>query len=266
MKIEPFKHKDLEALVPLQPGGWPDIRVNFNQYLDFGFCDPYKLEIDGRIIGIGAMIRFKKTAWLAHIIVDPEYRNQGLGFDIVTDLIFMAHKNGYQTLSLIATDLGAAVYARAGFVEQTRYLFFTSPMDIQRRQQSACIHPVRPRDENQILNLDRRISGEDRKKLLKHTLATGLVYRTENRIEGFYLPDLGEGLAVASNDIAGLALMAERIINTRQVVIPAQNREGIRFLEEKGFNHKSTARRMIYGEPYSFKPDGLFSRIGGNFG
>jgi len=266
MKIKPFHHNDLAALVRLQPQGWPDIRVNFKQYLDFGFCDPYKLEINGRIVGIGAMVCFKQTAWLAHIIVDPEYRNQGLGFDIVTDLISLARKNGYQTLSLIATDLGAPVYAKAGFVEQTRYLFFTSPMDIQKGQRSTCIHPARPRDENQILTLDRRISGEDRETLLRHTLATGLVYRTQNRIKGFYLPDLGEGLVVASNDIAGLALMEARVINTRQVVIPEQNREGVRFLEKRGFHHKSTAMRMIYGEPYSFQPDGLFSRVGGNFG
>ncbi len=64
------------------------------------------------------------TAWLAHIIVDPEYRKRGIGSLIVCQLLDFLKNSGCETVSLIATELGYSVYKKAGFVEQTEYAFF----------------------------------------------------------------------------------------------------------------------------------------------
>ena len=125
MNILPFTNKDIPYILPLQPDGWPDLRTEFKFYTKNDFCHPVKVVDRARVIGIGVLIVFERTGWLAHIIVDSEKRNRGIGRFIVHRLLDMAKEKKCRSVSLIATDLGYPVYLKAGFVEQTRYLFFS---------------------------------------------------------------------------------------------------------------------------------------------
>ena len=85
---------------------------------------PVKISIENKIIGIGTGIVFGNTAWLAHIIVNPEFRRRGIGRKIVIELLNIIKNTGCETVSLIATELGCPIYEKAGFIEQTKYAFF----------------------------------------------------------------------------------------------------------------------------------------------
>ena len=67
-------HHDLDEIRSLQPEGWPDIVTEFTYYIRKDFCHPLKVTLDERIIGVGASIQFENTCWLAHIIVDKDFR------------------------------------------------------------------------------------------------------------------------------------------------------------------------------------------------
>ncbi len=106
MSIENISFTDLDQLKSLQPEGWPDITDEFEFYIRSDFCHPIKIRLYGKIVGIGVSIAFEKSAWLAHIIVDPNYRNRGLGYEIVNELIKnLRETRPIETFMLIATEI-----------------------------------------------------------------------------------------------------------------------------------------------------------------
>src|SRR5688500_3639509 len=128
MKIFDLFPDELNDLIALQPEGWPDIRPHFQFYFNSSFCSPIKLVADKKIVGIGSCIYHRETAWLGHIIVHKEFRNQGIGTKITQALVERALEINSSTISLIATELGEPVYAKLGFRKESDYCFFTKEL------------------------------------------------------------------------------------------------------------------------------------------
>ena len=81
------------------------------------------------------------------------------------------------------------------------------------------------------------------------------------------MPDLGEGLILASDTSAGLELMKIKYSKVDKAVLPGENHFGTNFLGENGFTLSDTkGTRMILGQEINWKPEHIYSRIGGNFG
>ncbi len=78
---------DLNEIGKLQPEGWTDIVPEYELYVRNKFCFPKKAILDNEMVGVGTLIVFDSTAWLAHIIVDKNHRNNGIGFQITEKLI-----------------------------------------------------------------------------------------------------------------------------------------------------------------------------------
>jgi len=270
MKIELFTEKDLLCLEDLRPIDWNDLTVPFRFYLSKAFCLPKKYLNEDRIIGIGARIWHRNTSWLAHIIVHKDFRNQGVGTLIVKDLMESrgwVKNSENHTVSLIATDLGFPVYQSMGFEIQTEYLFYScQPSKNQGQPKSKNIIPFNHTMLSSALKLDKETSGEDRGDILKDKLPGSLIYLHENEVLGFIVPDLGEGLVVAKDGRAGIELLNLKIGTTERIVLPRENITGREFLIENGFREIMTAKRMVYGLPFEWKPENLFSRIGGYLG
>src|SRR5512141_2648406 len=110
MQIEPITNTDLDKIRTLQPEGWSDIVPDIAFYVTSDFCNPIKMTEGETIAGIGASIRFHRSAWLAHIIVDQGYRNKGIGFQIVSRLLEELKKSGTESCLLTATEMGQPVY------------------------------------------------------------------------------------------------------------------------------------------------------------
>jgi GNAT superfamily N-acetyltransferase len=82
-------------------------------------------EQDGRAVG-GMQIawlrvppsrvdRTGRTAYLYGLRVIPEYRRRGIGLALVERAVGLAREHGAGTVTLQASDQGAAVYAKLGF-------------------------------------------------------------------------------------------------------------------------------------------------------
>lgn len=256
----------MEGLRPLQPPEWPDIVPVFQYYLRSPFCTPMKVVLDGGIAGVGAAISLGATAWLAHVIVAEERRGQGIGGFIVGRLLELLRAAGCDTVSLIATDLGRPVYRRAGFVDQADYLLFTGREPLRLAGISGHIARPLPGEIDAVLALDQRISGEDRRAVLADQLEGSYVYRRGGGIAGYYLPEFYEGPVIADDPEAGIELMKLRYAWACKGVLPAENREGIDFLESRGFKKTLRLTRMVLGRGFPWRPQGLFGRISGNLG
>lgn len=267
MITAPFVPEDIDTLPLLQPDGWQDIRNEFSGYLEKNFCFPIKAVQKSQMAGVGVLICFGKTGWLAHIIVDPEKRNSGIGRFIVNQLLDLARQKGCLSISLVATDLGYPVYLKTGFVPQTRYLFFRrEKREEVKLQKHPNVRPAQTEDKAKILKLDRHISGENRLPLISLFLKKAWIFEENGSIQGTYLPALGEGLIIAENDRAGLELMAHKHRGVDTAVLPVDNTAGIMFLENHGFKQYASAKRMVAGKPFLFYPEKMYSRIAGNLG
>ncbi len=84
---------------------------------------------------------------------------------------------------------------------------------------------------------------------------------------GYLIPGLREGLIVAENEEAGFALMNAKYATVDKAVLPADNKAGVDFLLKRGFaDTGKKGTRMIRGKDIPWKPEMIYSRIGGNVG
>lgn len=267
MKFEPISSTDLSEIQKLQPEGWSEIITDIEFYINSNFCFPIKTSIDEKIVGIGATLLFKDTAWLAHIIVDSEYRKQGIGFEIVNELLRFTEEKGITKILLNASALGRPVYPKVGFNKVSEYIYLIKEGKFHDYQLSENIMPYQETHYHSLLHLDKLISDEDREVLLKDHLDGAKVYIENNELKAYYLPALGEGLIIAINSEIGIELMKLKYVNEVKAVIPEQNKAAIDFLLQNGYVlSTTTGTRMIRGDRINWQAENIFGRIGGNFG
>ncbi|MCK5134736.1 MAG: GNAT family N-acetyltransferase [Bacteroidales bacterium] len=267
MQYDIVKHTDLEEIGDLQPDGWPDIINEFGFYITYDFCNPIKATVDNRIVGVGTSIMFENTGWLAHIIVDSNFRNKGIGFQIMERLLNDLKEKSIDSVLLIATEIGEPVYKKAGFKVISDYIYLRKEQPWNETSISKNIVPYKEEFYTEIMKLDKKISGENRESLIKKYLDSSLMFIDNNELNGFYLPNLGEGIIFADNSVAGIELMKKKYSKVDTAVIPSENLLGIDFLKQNGFIESETrGKRMILGEDICWKPNNYFSRIGGNYG
>lgn len=266
MNIESLKRTDYKLLTELQPEGWPDILPHIDFYINSTFCFPIKVIIDNKIVGIGTSIIHKDISWLAHIIVHPAYRNNGIGQRITQTLVDSLQANNYNTIYLIATDLGAPIYEKIGFETETEYLFFNNIKSDANWLASKNIIPISDNFKEQIAKIDQQISGEDRMFQIEPHLIGGFVYQQDKIIEGYYLPTFGEGLILANTSSAGLELMKMRLTTKDNAAFPVDNLDAAEFLHKNNYKEFKTAKRMRLGRKKAWQPINIYNRIGGNLG
>jgi GNAT superfamily N-acetyltransferase len=229
MSIEPLVSDDLLFIPLLQPEGWQDISSAILYYTQHPHCFPVKAVIDHKMAGIGCGIIHDDIAWVAHIIVHTAHRNKGVGFEITKAVMDIVMTKGCKTLNLIATDLGAPVYKKLGFVTEETYCFFKELPSLE-VSTDANIVPFQSTFEKDVVSLDDLASAEHRMVDLKDHLQDGFVYQEEKVITGFYLPTIGDGLIVAKSEKAGKALMKARLRDKNHGSFPMSNKIALKFM------------------------------------
>src|SRR5690554_108797 len=247
MNLSPLNPTEINQIPNILPPGWGGVIPTFIHYANAHFCFPIKLTVDYKIAGTGTAIIHNNTAWLAHIIVHREYRNQGFGKLITQRLIDIAKAKGCDTLYLLATDLGEPVYKKLGFEIETEYGFFKGQIIPTTHPPNKHILPFHTTFEKQIAKLDHRVSGEDRWVELKSHLANGYVYVQDHEVKGYYLPTCGDGLIIATSQAAGQELLKLRLTSKDFAVFPIDNAFATAFLKKHDFKEVRREKRMRLG-------------------
>jgi GNAT superfamily N-acetyltransferase len=266
MQFDKITINDLDRLSPLQPPDWGSIIPAFKYYIEQPFCFPVKTTVNGDIAGIGAAIILDGTGWLAHIIVHPGHRNKGIGGAVTSHLMEITRGQNCRTVSLIATDLGRPVYLKHGFADQEEYLFFEREAPLEGEIACSRIRSFTEGDRGAVLELDRRLSGESRERLLHDKLQGSYIHLDQGKVDGYYLPELGEGLVMAGNQRAGLGLLRLKLSRSVKNVLPGGNKAGAAFMLQHGYRETKRAKRMVWGEGFPWCPEHMFGRIAGNLG
>jgi acetyltransferase (GNAT) family protein/GNAT acetyltransferase-like protein len=263
--IRAFEKKDIASLHFLQPEGWNDIAPVFEFYLKNNACFPFAAVRNNRLVGIACAILNPKTGWLGHIIVSDSQKRKGTGSQLTRHGMGFLHKKKCCSISLIATDVGQLLYQALDFRDDGTYLHFQG----KKLEPVACVEEIRKieaGDRGEILALDRFITGEERGRVLNDYLSEGWLATepTTGKISGFYLSEFGEGTIIAEIPDAGLELLKlKHSMKDCRSTIPANNKPGREWLETEGFEIITESTRMIHGDKVHYKPDCIFSRIGG---
>lgn len=260
-----FTAHDIAGLTELQPPDWGDIKPYFEHHIKSSRAHPIKFEIDGKLVAVGTTILHADTAWLAQIIVHPGHRNKNLGTQMTQALLGLIDTKIYSTVYLIATALGEPVYRKLGFEEEGTQVFMKGVKSVDYLVIPEIV-PYARQYEDELLAMDFVVSGEDRTYRLLEDLHDAMVYITRGKLLGYYLPGLGEGHIIATDPIAGKALMEYRLKDRDIAVLPADNITGVQFLEAKGFVRTRIAKRMRLGVVRPWKPVCMYNRISGQLG
>ena len=260
MSIRKLKKEDIPYVKDLPPEDW---KFNYGQFLNLHFNRKYFYAVvymhSGRIVGTGNAIIHDKTGWLANIIVLDTHRNKGIGTAITGHLMKYLEKKKCATQLLIATALGEPVYRKLGFKTDSMYRFFRidQPLNIPNEKMIYTLHKS---DLDELLVIDRKILGDDRSYLITRCYQNGLVYKRNNRITGYYLPQMGRGPVIATDNAAGLLLLKIKHSEAgRRTAVPAENLKAIEYLRQNGFEHFNDCARMFIGKRLPWKPEHIFS-------
>lgn len=267
MTIQPIQHSDIEQLIELQPPDWKeDIRPHFIYYLNSSHCEPIKILIKNKIAGIGTTFKHRNSAWLAHIIVHPEYRNKGIGKRITKALVDSIDKRKHRTIYLIATELGYPVYLKSGFEPEGEYAHFEFEPGFNKPDTSPLIIPYDEKYKSEIFELDKDTTGEFREAVLNGSIQNSFLFLKNGKVSGAYFPKLGDGLIIADDSDAGIELMKFRLQSETDAIFPIENKTAFEFYSEMKAKNKKTSKRMRYGMKRIWHPENLYNRIGGMLG
>jgi GNAT superfamily N-acetyltransferase len=264
--ISHLTNNDLLSLPELQPSGWDDITSDYARFIKDPNCQALKINIDDKIVAIGATIAHADTVWLAKIVTHPHYRHRGLGAKITQALLDTIDREHYQTVYLEATDLGYPVYQKLGFEVETLYLHFDCSTFDRSKPSHKSIILFEAKYSNALLALDRQISGEDRSDMVKQHIEQAQLFVKNGILQGFYMPTLQNGLIVAANQQAGIALMELRLQKREFAIFPIDNLAALDFLFQHQIRPYKASRRMRLGKQRALQLHGLFNRISGQLG
>ena len=267
-EIRRIKEDELALVRDFAPPDWDsNLEKIYRQHYDQPYFQPLVALKDTEIVATGIAVIHRNAAWLGTIIVKDDYRNRGIGGLITNGLIESAKSKGVDTILLTATELGLPVYKKAGFAHDLNYLFFKREGPFAPDFEKQNISRITPEDRDTIFALDFAISGEDRRDLLVHTMDTGYKYTGQASISGYFLPDFGKGLIIASSDKAGLELLKFKISGDQgSVVVPETNSVAIEFLEANGYTHFQTRPRLFLNKNVTWDSKRIYSRSSGYLG
>ena len=218
----------------------------------------------GRTGGSGGAGGAGGTGWVGGVAVVPAHRRVGLGGALTEAIIGFLEGKGIATVLLHATALGRPVYERLGFLPETAYLTLSGPT-LPRAPSEPMVRAGRAADLEAVMALDRRATGEDRRRLLAALWPTGgLVAAVDGQPLGYHLasPWRPGGATIAADPRTGLALLdAVRAAPGDEVAIsvPATNTTAIRSLESAGFRERYRTIRMHRGPRVAWDPAALFA-------
>jgi len=262
IEIKNFRIEDLDSIEYLQPEGWESIKQYFKFFHESNFCHPIVALNNDKIIGLANSILNKSTGWLSHIIVSDDFQRQGIGYQLTQRVMEILNGFGCKTQLLIATKMGEKLYLRLGFEKSCLYNFYINKqLDCPKNEN---IHLLEKPDFTETLVLDYHLSGEYRDHMIAQYFSKGYVYKNKGNVEGYFLPELGDGVVLASTNSAGIELLKfKHTIKNWKSVLPESNSRGNEFFKDNGFELHNQAYRMVYGKEVNWKPQSVFCRIGG---
>jgi len=130
----------------------------------------------GEFIGIVLTVNLGKVGFIGHVVVKPEYRNMGIGQELMKEAVSFLSREGCTTIKLDAVPLARTLYERVGFqceVNSYRYVLPVPSSEVLSarlaklpQQEQPQISSMKESDFPKVLEIDREIFGANREPFL----------------------------------------------------------------------------------------------------
>src|SRR5438094_7824398 len=166
---------DLPFLMRLKhQAGWNQTEADLVRLLDLEPDGCFVAEVAANPMATTTTCIFETVAWIAMVLVDSAVRGRGIGTALMRHTLAFLEERGVRCVRLDATPMGRPIYERLGFVAQYELARFEgSPVMSENRsiQSSGSdlldgLAAISPTQLEQLLDLDRSITGTPRRKLL----------------------------------------------------------------------------------------------------
>jgi GNAT superfamily N-acetyltransferase len=283
LQIREMTRDDIPAAAAVMATGeWPG-RTSFLEWtLANPTIEPLVGLVDGKVAATGMGTRNGPIGWVGMIFVDPAMRRRGYGRAITEEVCRRLTDAGCRTLTLIASNLGQPVYSEMGFrIEAWYQIWEATTTDVEPdAPEGTRLRAVTTADVDRIGLLDRRATGEDRRRLLATLTDRSWLLETDDGSEilGFLAQERpGSGtIAAADPDDAALLLDLLRkrghghVEKVRAAVVRPANGEvpvAVRKrLADRGWVPAFETPRMLRGPSYDWDPSLIWGILGFSFG
>ena len=263
--------------------GWNQTADDWNRFLNHSPRGCFVLEHDGKVVGTATTIFYEnRFAWIGMVLVDPQYRKQGIGTRLLRKTMEYLDDSRVATMKLDATPLGKPLYTKLGFVDEyeiERWVLSRPAAAVSTTAGEAC-RLVSEIQLKEIFGLDKELFGADRGFLLR-----SLYERTPEFAMYVWEDGLPQGYAFGRHGLfadhlgpwmAKSRAVAERILqnflsgSSRETLIVdcvKSNSTSAELLESYGFAPSRPLTRMVRGpNPYPGRPKAFWAILGPEFG
>ena len=278
LRLRIMTSDDLSAAMGLkEKAGWNQTEADWRRFLDMEPTGSFVAEWDGRPVGTTVTCILGPVAWIAMVLVDPEFRGRGFGKALMTHALDFLDGQNVPSIRLDATALGKPLYEKLGFIVEYGLTRFEGiPQAVARPP--GIVNDAGPQDWPMLFQMDREITGADRTKLLSRIFAaqpeTIRVVRSAESIVGFQAARPGTrawqiGPCLGRHGVGGILLAdaLNRFAGTRIFVdIPVQNQAGVTLAKRSGLTVQRHLIRMCRGQPVAERTDHIWASSGPELG
>jgi len=151
--------------------GWNQTAADWKRFLEASPQGCFVAEHDGRLCGTATTISFEnRLAWIGMVLVDPEYRGQGIGTKLLARAIEYLNDLKIAAIKLDATPQGKPLYENYNSWPNTRLSDGRCGDLPPRRRKRSGLDSREPLSQEfleSIFEADKESFGADRSSLLK---------------------------------------------------------------------------------------------------
>jgi GNAT superfamily N-acetyltransferase len=269
---------DLASAMRLkEQAGWNQTEMDWRRFLSMEPAGCFVAEWDGRLVGTTATCILGSVAWVAMVLVDPDFRGRGIGKALMSHALCFLDTQSVPSVRLDATAMGKPLYEKLGFVveyELTRFEGVPKPL----ANSFGNVENVGPKDWPELFQLDHQTTRADRTKFLSRLFSERpeevKVVRSEGKMSDFLAGrpgtrawQVGPCLATAEAGPALFANAACRFAGERIFIdIPIHNQVAAGLAEQMGLTIQRRLVRMRRGRPVSEQSDRIWASSGPELG
>lgn len=284
MRLRTMTEQDIPAGIRLKElAGWNQTAADWNRFLAASPEGCFVAEVDGHVRGTATTISFEnRFAWIGMVLVDPEFRNRGLGTKLLERTIEYLDQRKMPTMKLDATPQGKPLYEKLGFV--TEYgiarCVLKRPARVDAGMADSKPASLSEAQLASIFSRDREVFGADRSFLLgslrQESPDFAMGVWNHNLLQGYAFGRSGSfadhlGPWAAEDTVPARELINEFLArSSRETIIVdclTANSAAMGLLQAFGFSYARTLTRMYRGQnQYPGNPDSLCAILGPEFG